>query len=224
MIIKSAKLSDFKIKKLVWYFCIDIDATKTSLIVGINRNTVNRYFILFRSLIYDHQQQEFNRVIKGIAECDEAYFGGKRRRGVPGKRGRGTDKRPVFGIYERGTRVYTELIPNCKKKILQPIIRGRISPEATVVTDYWRGYSGLVDVGYDRHIRLNHQQGEWSDGQGHHINGIENFWSFCKRRLAKFNGTKVNFAYHLKECEWRYKKTKQQIFKELIVLLKRSRN
>jgi len=70
---------------------------------------------------------------------------------------------------------------------------------------------------------MNHQKGEFSDGKGNHINGIENFWSFAKRRLAKFNGVKVNFEYHLKECEWRYNKTERQLFKELILLLKRFR-
>jgi len=37
-----------------------------------------------------------------------------------------------------------------------------------------------------------------------HINGIEAFWSFTKRRLAKFNGVKKLFPLPLKECEWRY--------------------
>lgn len=59
--------------------------------------------------------------------------------------------------------------------------------------------------------------------KGNHINGIENFWSFTKRRLAKFNGVKVNFNYHLKECEWRYKKKPEQLNQELIVLLKKHR-
>ncbi len=31
-----------------------------------------------------------------------------------------------------------------------------------------------------------------------HINGIESFWSFTKRRLAKFNGVTANFELHLK--------------------------
>jgi transposase-like protein len=39
-----------------------------------------------------------------------------------------------------------------------------------------------------------------------HINGMESFWSFTKRRLSKFNGTKKNFELHLKECEWRWNK------------------
>jgi len=33
---------------------------------------------------------------------------------------------------------------------------------------------------------------------------MESFWSFTKRRLNKFNGTKKNFELHLKECEWRW--------------------
>ncbi|MCK9467397.1 MAG: hypothetical protein M0P94_03650, partial [Candidatus Absconditabacterales bacterium] len=38
-----------------------------------------------------------------------------------------------------------------------------------------------------------------------HINGIESFRSYCKRRLAKFNGvSKEKFALHLKECEFRF--------------------
>ena len=219
MIVGSTKLSDFKIKKLIWHFCVDIEAGKVSLIVGLNRNTINRYYCLFRTVIYYHQLVEFDRIITGEAECDEAYFGGKRLRGVPGKRGRGTHKQPVFGIYERSGRVYTEIVPKCDKKTLQAIIRGRISPEAIVHTDKWRGYDGLVDVGYDKHKRINHSKA-FSYGNGIHINGIENFWSFTKGRLAKFRGTKVNFEYHLKECEWRYKKTKTQLYNELIVLFK----
>jgi len=222
MIVKSAKLSDFKIKKLVWCFCVDVEAGKVSLIVRLNRNTVNRFYQLFRSVIYYHQASEFERVITGEAECDEAYFGAKRLKGIPGKRGRGTHKQPVFGIYERNGKVYTETVANCRKKTLQAIIRGKIAPEAIVHTDKWRGYDGLVDVGYDKHKRINHSKA-FSYKNGTHINGIENFWSFTKGRLAKFRGVKVNFELHLKECEWRYKKSKRQLYRELIVLLKKHR-
>lgn len=219
MIVSRLRLSKYQTKKIIWYFCVDIPASKTSLIVRVNRNTTNRYFLWFRRLIYRNQMEEFRKAIRGEAEMDEAYFGGKRKRGVPGKRGRGTDKQPVFGIYERNGRVYTEIVPNCEKKTLQAIIRGRVSPETVIHTDKWGGYDGLVDVGFDKHKRINHSEA-FSYGNGNHINGIENFWSFTKRRLAKFNGTKVNFVLHLKECEWRYKKSNQQLCKELIVLVR----
>jgi transposase len=47
------------------------------------------------------------------------------------------------------------------------------------------------------------------------FNGIESFWSFTKRRLAKFNGVSVNFELHLKESEWRWKKQSDELASEL---------
>jgi len=73
----------------------------------------------------------------------------------------------------------------------------------------------LVDVGYNKHYRVNHGNNEFSKGQGIHINGIENFWSFTKRRLSKFNGVKKYFELHLKESEWRYGKDSAKLEKEL---------
>ena len=100
------KLSDYRIKKIIECFCIDIEASKTALLLKLNRNTVNRYYGIFRKLIYDNQTREFYRMI-GVVEIDESYFGARRPRGVPSKRGRGTHKQPVFGIFERGGSVYT---------------------------------------------------------------------------------------------------------------------
>ena len=38
-----------------------------------------------------------------------------------------------------------------------------------------------------------------------HVNGIESFWSYAKRRLAKFNGiASAKFVLHLKECKFRF--------------------
>jgi len=111
-------------------------------------------------------------------------------------------------------------VPNCKKPTLQGIIRGRVDPSTIIYSDKWRGYDGLVDVGYDKHFRVNHGDNEFSKGFGIHINGIENFWSFTKRRLAKFNGVKKNFELHLKESEWRYGKKSDILEKDLWSILK----
>ena len=62
---------------------------------------------------------------------------------------------------------------------------------------------------------------EFSKGQGVPINGIENFWSFTKRRLAKFNGVKKHCELHLKECEGRYGKSIPAMKHELWAIYKR---
>jgi transposase-like protein len=116
--------------------------------------------------------------------------------------------------------VYTEIVPNCKKAVLQGIIKGKVDPSTVVYSDKWRGYDGLVDVGFDKHFRVSHGENEFSKGTGIHINGIENFWSFTKRRLAKFNGVKKNFELHLKECEWRYGKEFDILQRELWHIVK----
>jgi transposase-like protein len=65
-----------------------------------------------------------------------------------GKRGRGAARKTiVFGLLKRDGRVYTEVVPDCKKAALQAIIRGRVSADAVIHSDGWRGYDGLVDVG-----------------------------------------------------------------------------
>ena len=53
---KHSKISDYKIKKIISCFCSDIDATKTSEILHLNRNTINRYFNIFRQKIFEKQQ------------------------------------------------------------------------------------------------------------------------------------------------------------------------
>ena len=111
----------------------------------MNRNTTNRYFRLFRKVIYQKQQKDKTQFF-GEVELDEAYFGAKRLRGVnmPQKRGRGTWKQPVFGVFERDGRVYTELVPDAKKDTLRKVILGKIALERTLFTDGWRRYISIA--------------------------------------------------------------------------------
>ena len=195
-------------------FCEDLDATRASRIVDRNRNTINRYYIIFREKIA-HYQESINKGFRGEIELDESYFGGRGK----GRRGRGTAKIPVFGILKRNGRVYTQIIRNAKKRELLPIIRQFVKSGSTIYTDKWRAYDGLVLDGY-RHYRINHQKNQYSNRKGSHINGIENFWSFSKRRLQKFNGIKPSYFYlHLKECEFRYNE-RGNLYQKMLSILK----
>ena len=196
----SNSLSNYKVKKIILYFCEDINASKTALLLGINRNTINRYFNLFREAIASYSLPE-NASETGEFELDESYFGAKR---VRGKRGRGAaGKTPVFGLLKRNEKVYVQIVENCSKEQLIPIIQGKILEGSTIHTDGWKAYDGLVLNGYTHH-RVFHSKDEFVRGKSH-VNGIESFWSFAKRRLAKFNGlTDEKFYMHLKKCEFRF--------------------
>ena len=217
--LNKAKISKYKLKKIIKCFCLDLLATQTSKLFGINRNTINRYYMVFRRAIYEYQLNKL-REFHGEIEVDESYFGPRRIKGQATRRGRGTHRQPVFGIYERNGRVYTEIIPNCKRRTLHSIITGKIALESTLYSDSWSGYDGLVDVGYDKHFRIRHKYNEFSKKKHIHINGIESFWSFTKRRLTKFNGVKKHFELHLKECEWRWNRSTEELEEELTKILK----
>ena len=91
---------------------------------------------------------------------------------------------------------------------------------SVIHSDGWHGYDGLVDIGFDKHFRVNHSNNEFASGEGH-INGIESFWSYAKRRLAKFNGVaKHTFYLHLKEAEFRFNHRRGNLYLELLKLLR----
>ena len=72
----NSKLSTYKIKKIIKFFCVDVDATKTALFTDINRNTINRWCNIFRQEIYKYQVNH-KRLLYGEIELDESYFGAK---------------------------------------------------------------------------------------------------------------------------------------------------
>lgn len=193
-------------RKLLACFANDLTAAQAAKMVGVNRNTVNAWYRNFREQILAFVQKESPK-FSGEIELDESYFGGLRRKlhaKDRRKRGRGAENKvPVFGVLKREGRVYTQIIKNASKQELLPIVRQLVRRKSTIYTDKWKSYDGLVFDGY-KHKRINHSK-QYSDRKGNHVNGIENFWSFAKRRLAKFNGvSRKTFLLHLKECEFRY--------------------
>ncbi len=49
-----------------------------------------------------------------------------------------------------------------------------INTDSIINSDGWRGYNGLVNLGYKKHYRVDHKANEFAKGKSH-INGIENF-------------------------------------------------
>ena len=178
---------------------------------------MNRYLALIRQRIADRCEEE--SPFHGEIEVDKSYFCEKR---VKGKRGRGAGRKtPVFGILQRKGSVYTEIVPDCARKTLQASIRGKVEPDSVIHSDKWRGYDGLVDLGYKKHYRVHHGNNEFTGGKSH-INGIISFWSFAERRLIKFHGMpQATFYLHLKECDLRFKHRNTGIYN---LLLKNCKN
>ena len=140
--------------------------------------------------------------LSGDVEADETYVGG---RTTGGKRGRGApNKTVVFGMLERDGDVMANVVPNVRKKTLQPIIKENVVKDSTVHTDELKSYSGLSKVGFE-HETVNHGAGQYVDGDSH-VNGIEGFWARLKLSIR---GTHVHVSRkhlqtYVKEFEYRY--------------------
>lgn len=215
---RRSRIAEKKFREIIKYFALDLTANKTAKLTGLTHKTVNQIYLKIRQRLAEESQQQ--SPFSGEVEVDESYFGAKR---VKGKRGRGAGgKTIVFGIYKRNGKVFTEIVPDVQRKTLQAIIRGRVSIETVIHSDHWRGYNGLVDIGYPKHFRVNHSVNEFAN-EISNINGIESFWSFAKRRLLKFNGVKKEtFHLHLKECEFRFNHRHDNLYILLLTLLRNS--
>ena len=201
-------------RQLIRFFAHDLTPSKTAELTGLTRRSVTVRFVRIRERIAEECERA--SPFAGIVEVDESYFGPHR---VRGKRGRGASgKTIVFGLFKRNGSVYTEIVPDCRKHTLQKVIRGRVSLDTVIHSDGWRGYDELVNVGYSKHYRVNHDDNEFANGTSH-INGIESFWSSAKRRLQKFNGIPTHTFYlHLKECEYRFNQRQKNLYRELLKL------
>ena len=184
-------------QKLIEHFVAGTTARTAASLVGVNKNTAQKFFHKLREIIASKQSSGL--YFAGEVEADESYFGGVRK----GKRGRGAaGKVPVFGLLKRGGKVFAEIIPDAKTTTLMPIIKNKVMPDSIVYTDALASYNAL-DVSEFKHVRINHS--ELFADKKNHINGIENFWNQAKRHMRRFNGVpKKNFRLFLKECEWRF--------------------
>ena len=154
----------------------------------------------------------------GLIEADETYIGGR----VRGKgKGYRKNKAVVFGMAKRGGDIMTKVVPNVKRRTLEPVIRENVKLGSTVHTDDLRSYLRLPAAGYQHGI-VNHSAGEYARGSCH-VNSVEGFWSRLKNSIR---GTHIHVSRkHLwkyaKEFEYRYNRRKRPfaIFSDLVAAL-----
>jgi len=213
---RRSRIAEPIFRRLIKAFAMDLTATDAAELTGLSVRSVNTIYLKIRQRIAEHCEAQ--SPFRGEVEIDESYFGPKR---VRGKRGRGAGgKTIVFGVFKRQGQVYTEIVPDVKKITLRKAIRGKVGLDTIVHSDGWRGYDGLVDVGYARHLRVNHGDDQFVDGRSH-INGIESFWAYAKHRLTKFKGVaRHTFYLHLKETEFRFNHRRDSLYHVLLKLLR----
>ena len=133
----------------------------------------------------------------------------------------------MFGLYARRGVVYAKIVDDAESKTLLPLIRKHVKRGSTINSDTWKGYTGIAAHGYV-HRLVKHNDGEYSDGKGTHINGLEGFWGYLKRQLVTKGGIRRDrLGLYLGEYVWRYNNRKLAVDKQtkkLVSLLNKRRN
>jgi len=194
---QKTRTSPFWKGRLIEFFCLGVPAYRLRFQVPLNLKTIQRWFQIFREVIYENQIRIFTE-LSGEIEMDESMFGGHR----PGKRGWGaTGKHLVFGIFQRNGKVLTFPITSRGKKELVPLMINHTKPGSLYYTDDWHAYTFLPIRG--NHVIIRKEKGR-PKGRNH-INGIEGFWSYAKHWLYHYRGVPEQFFHlYLKEIEWRF--------------------
>jgi transposase-like protein len=180
---------------------------------------------IVRQVMSDDLPTQFS----GVVEVDETYIAGTwynkrwatRKHGT--KRGRGTTKQPIFGIFERKRSVVRIwVVPNVQKRALMPIIKRHITRGSTIYSDGYQLYQETVHEGYT-HDFVDHHQNEYARGDVS-TNAMEGFWGLLKRRLRSTGGIRRERLYwYAAEEAWRYnyrKLSEAEQIQKLLQLLK----
>lgn len=158
--------------------------------------------------------------LSGKIEVDETLVGGKRS----GKRGRGAEGKSLVvvavEIMEKGTgRVRMSLISDASKKSLKKFIIENIETGSNLITDGWKGYTGISKSGYQHEIE---DKTKLLDEE-EILPNVHRIASLLKRWLL---GTHQNYigeeylSYYLDEYTFRYNRRKSNsrglLFQRLI--------
>ena len=120
----------------------------------LSSQTVVSWYSFIREVSIDHLFKSSADKLGGsgkIVEIDEAKFGHRKY-----NRSRVVDGQWVFGRIERGTgKSFFVPVDTRDADTLLRIIRERIEPGTTIVSDCWKAYRSLEEAGFE-HLTVNH--------------------------------------------------------------------
>lgn len=174
---------------------------------GVSLKTAQKMTHHLRTQMLGEEPELFS----GIIEMDEAYIGGQRKnkklhiRRIQGKRGHGTDKLPIVGLFSRESgKVFVHVEP---KKLdiafILNTIQERVTQGSRIYTDGFKMYRGISKIGY-HHEFVDHVGGEYVR-EDIHTNNIEGFWGIMKRKMSCIGGMRRDrLPFFVGEIVWRF--------------------
>lgn len=134
---------------------------------------------IISSYVSEHQAKIGGEGI--TVEVDEAKFGRRKHH-----KGRIIDGTWVFGAVEslNKSKCFFVPVPNRSAQTLVSIIKNRIEPGTTIISDCWRAYDCLKNEDYN-HLTVNHTYNFVDPDTGAHTNNIEREWRDVRSMVYK---------------------------------------
>ncbi len=216
---KTYPVQGFRLTKQTWQtviatFLRERTGRRVASEADVSEKTAQRMLHLLRELMASEKPAQFI----GIVEMDEAYIGGQRKnkrlriRRIQGKRGHGTDKLPIVGLFSRASgQVFVDVEPRkLDVAYIFNTIQERVIPGSTIFTDGFKMYRGLAKIGYV-HEFVDHAGDEYVRGDVH-TNNIEGFWGIMKRKMSCIGGMRrERLPLFVGEIVWKFNHRKQSL-------------
>lgn len=155
-IFENSKLRIKTVIQLLYYFSIKMPQHQTAFELKISQHTISLFYSKFRRIIANYVKTlpkigGFNRIIE-VDECmvaKQKYHVGR----INGKH------LWVVGALDRTTgEIRMQLVPNRTKFTLCSFLRKHVSGPCTIISDEWKGYTGLSSLGAVTHLTVNHSK------------------------------------------------------------------
>ncbi|KAL4148477.1 hypothetical protein QTP88_002710 [Uroleucon formosanum] len=147
-----------------------------------------------------------------FVEIDESLFVRRKNNA-----GRILPQQWIFGGICRETKAcFIISVPDRSEKTLLPIIQRYIRPGSIILSDCWKAYNNLQQVGF-KHNTVNHTYNFVDPDTGAHTQHIERLWGSAKWGNKKRRGTNRNFLEsYLAEFMWRTRLGEQDAFETIL--------
>ncbi|CAG8628448.1 4928_t:CDS:1 [Acaulospora colombiana] len=156
---------------------------------------------LFRELVVSTLEDEENAIGSKdvIVEIDESKFGVRKYH-----KGRLVDDAWVIGSIEHNNKrnMFLRVVKKRDADIIKDIIVRYVKPGSIIMTDCWREYKDLEELGVT-HMTVNYNECFVDPETGAHTNTIEGTWGGVKLKVRSRNHNKGLIDNHLLEFIWR---------------------
>lgn len=211
-----SRIKEAKFRKLVRCYALDLTATKAAQLTRISVRSVNTIYLKIRQRIKENNEILYQSATDIHADLTK----------IPAMPSQSIDNNAnllgVYGILKQQNDIFTVILPSQVESDIKLLESDNVASKEGVIKQLGlSGYEALIGVYQGMRMQLYQLHSVDSNRAQTGENDIESFWVYTKQRLAKFNGIPMQtFFLHLKETEFRFNHRHDDLYDELLKILR----